>query len=491
MKLHTLVSCLHDFPVVPKENPEITSIEADSRKVTNGSLFVCMKGYTVDSHDFAKQAAAQGAAAIVAERPIDVDVPVVLVKNTYRSLAVLADYFYGQPTHKLHLIGITGTNGKTTTSHIMDEIMRAHGHKTGLIGTINMKIGDETFEVKNTTPDALTLQQTFRRMVEQNVNSAVMEVSSHALSLGRVHGCDYDVAVFTNLTQDHLDYHKTMEEYKHAKGLLFAQLGNSYHHNREKYAVLNSDDPAAEEYMRSTAATVITYGIDTHSDIMAKDIVMTSGGTTFTLVTPSESVNITMKLIGKFNVYNVLAAIAATLVSGVTLQTIIHVVTNLTGVPGRFEVVDGGQDYTVIVDYAHTPDSLENVLTTAKQFAKGNVYCIVGCGGDRDRTKRPIMAGVATEYATHAILTSDNPRSEDPQAILDDMLAGAKGNNYEVIVDRKEAIFHGVSEAKAEDIIIIAGKGHETYQIIGKEVHHFDDREIAKEAITERLNNKE
>ncbi|MBY0598422.1 UDP-N-acetylmuramoyl-L-alanyl-D-glutamate--2,6-diaminopimelate ligase [Bacillus bingmayongensis] len=491
MKLHTLVSCLHDFPVVPKENPEITSIEADSRKVTNGSLFVCMKGYTVDSHDFAKQAAAQGAAAIVAERPIDVDVPVVLVKNTYRSLAVLADYFYGQPTHKLHLIGITGTNGKTTTSHIMDEIMRAHGHKTGLIGTINMKIGDETFEVKNTTPDALTLQQTFHRMVEQNVNSAVMEVSSHALDLGRVHGCDYDVAVFTNLTQDHLDYHNTMEEYKHAKGLLFAQLGNSYYHDHEKYAVLNSDDPAAEEYMRSTAATVITYGIDTHSDIMAKNIVMTSGGTTFTLVTPSESIDITMKLIGKFNVYNVLAAIAAGLVSGVSLQTIIDVVEKLTGVPGRFEVVDGGQDYTVIVDYAHTPDSLENVLTTAKQFAKGNVYCIVGCGGDRDRTKRPIMAGVATEYATHAILTSDNPRSEDPKAILDDMLTGAKGNNYEVIVDRKEAIFHAVSEAKAEDIIIIAGKGHETYQIIGKEVHHFDDREIAKEAINERLNNKE
>lgn len=491
MKLHTLVSCLHDFPVVPKENPEITSIEADSRKVTNGSLFVCMKGYTVDSHDFAKQAAAQGAAAIVAERPIDVDVPVVLVKNTYRSLAVLADYFYEQPTHKLHLIGITGTNGKTTTSHIMDEIMRAHGHKTGLIGTINMKIGDETFEVKNTTPDALTLQQTFHRMVEKNVNSAVMEVSSHALSLGRVHGCDYDVAVFTNLTQDHLDYHKTMEEYKHAKGLLFAQLGNSYHNNREKYAVLNSDDPVAEEYMRSTAATVITYGIDTHSDIMAKDIVMTSGGTTFTLVTPSENIDITMKLIGKFNVYNVLAAIAATLVSGVSLQTIVEVVKKLTGVPGRFEVVDGGQDYTVIVDYAHTPDSLENVLTTAKQFAKGNVYCIVGCGGDRDRTKRPIMAGVATEYATHAILTSDNPRSEDPKSILDDMLTGAKGNNYEVIIDRKEAIFHAVSEAKAEDIIIIAGKGHETYQIIGKDVHHFDDREIAKEAINERLNNKE
>ncbi|MDM5156099.1 UDP-N-acetylmuramoyl-L-alanyl-D-glutamate--2,6-diaminopimelate ligase [Bacillus sp. DX1.1] len=491
MKLHTLVSCLHDFPVVPKENPEITSIEADSRKVTNGSVFVCMKGYTVDSHEFAKQAAAQGAAAIVAERPIDVDVPVVLVKNTFRSLAVLADYFYEQPTHKLHLIGITGTNGKTTTSHIVDEIMRAHGHKTGLIGTINMKIGDETIEVKNTTPDALTLQQTFHRMVEQNVNSAVMEVSSHALHLGRVHGCDYDVAVFTNLTQDHLDYHKTMEEYKHAKGLLFAQLGNSYHHNREKYAVLNRDDEAAEDYMRSTAATVITYGIDTQSDIMAKDIQMTSGGTTFNLVTPNESTKITMKLIGKFNVYNVLAATAAALVSGVSLQTVIDVVTDLKGVPGRFEVVDGGQNFTVIVDYAHTPDSLENVLTTAKQFAKGNIYCIVGCGGDRDRTKRPIMASVAAEYATHAIYTSDNPRSEDPKAILDDMLTGAKGNNYEVIVDRKEAIFYVVSEAQAEDIIIIAGKGHETYQIIGKEVHHFDDREVAQEAIAQRLSRKE
>ena len=253
--------------------------------------------------------------------------------------------------------------------------MRAHGHKTGLIGTINMKIGDETFEVKNTTPDALTLQQTFSKMVEQGVDSTVMEVSSHALDLGRVHGCDYDVAVFTNLTQDHLDYHKTMEEYKHAKGLLFAQLGNSYNHNREKYAVLNSDDNVTEEYMRSTAATVVTYGIDTTSDIMAKNIVMTSGGTTFTLVTPYESVNVTMKLIGKFNVYNVLAATTAGLVSGVKLETIIAVIKELAGVPGRFEVVDGGQNYTVIVDYAHTPDSLENVLKLQNNLQK--VMCIV------------------------------------------------------------------------------------------------------------------
>lgn len=487
MKLHTLVSCLHDFPMIPKENPEITTIEADSRKVKNGSLFVCIKGFTVDSHNFAKQAAAQGAAAIIAERPVDVDVPVVLVKDTVRSLAVLADYFYGQPTQNLHLIGITGTNGKTTTSHIIDEIMRAHGHKTGLIGTINMKIGDQTFEVKNTTPDALTLQMSFKKMIEEDVSSAVMEVSSHALHLGRVHGCDYDVAVFTNLTQDHLDYHNTMEEYKHAKGLLFAQLGNSYYHKRPKYAVLNHDDVASEDYMKSTAATVITYGIDTESDIMAKDIKMTSGGTTFTLVTPYESAEVTMKLIGKFNVYNVLAATATALVSGVSLQTILHVLAEMKGVPGRFEVVDGGQQFTVIVDYAHTPDSLENVLMTTKQFAKGDVYCIVGCGGDRDKTKRPLMANVASQYATYAIYTSDNPRSEEPKAILDDMIAEMKNDNYEVIVDRKEAIFTAVSKVKENDIIVIAGKGHETYQIIGTDVYDFDDREVAKEAITKRL----
>ena len=369
--------------------------------------------------------------------------------------------------------------------------MRAHGHKTGLIGTINMKIGDETFEVKNTTPDALTLQQTFAKMVEHGVDSTVMEVSSHALDLGRVHGCDYDVAVFTNLTQDHLDYHKTMEEYKHAKGLLFAQLGNSYNHNREKYAVLNNDDAVTAEYMRSTAATVVTYGIDTTSDVMAKDIVMTSGGTTFTLVTPYESVNVTMKLIGKFNVYNVLAATAAGLVSGVSLETIIDVIKELAGVPGRFEVVDGGQNYTVIVDYAHTPDSLENVLKQQNSLQKVTYIASSVVAVIEIEQKRPIMASVATRYATHAIYTSDNPRSEEPGAILDDMVHGAIGNNYEVIIDRKEAIYHAIANAKAEDIIIIAGKGHETYQIIGKDVHHFDDREIAKEAITERLNNEE
>ncbi|WP_028398914.1 UDP-N-acetylmuramoyl-L-alanyl-D-glutamate--2,6-diaminopimelate ligase [Ectobacillus panaciterrae] len=486
MKLHTLLSCLHDFPIVPEDNPEIISIEMDSRQVKEGSLFVCISGFTVDGHDFIQQAAAQGAAAIVAERPVQADIPVVLVNDTSRALAALADYFYDQPTHKLHLIGVTGTNGKTTTSHIINEMLREHGHKTGLIGTINMKIGDETFEVKNTTPDALTLQKTFHQMIERDVTATVMEVSSHALHLGRVHGCEYDVAVFTNLTQDHLDYHRTMEEYKHAKGLLFAQLGNSYHHNRMKYAVLNNDDLVSEDFKIATQATVITYGIDTKSDIMATDIEMTSAGTSFTLVTPQDTVKVTMKLIGKFNVYNILAATAACLVSNVPLSAIVHVIQTMPGVSGRFEVVDAGQAFAVIVDYSHTPDSLENALQTIAQFAKGKTYCIVGCGGDRDRTKRPLMAQIAVQYADSAIFTSDNPRSENPEAILQDMTAGVTEGQYEVIVDRKQAIEHAVAQASDEDVILIAGKGHETYQIIGMEVLDFDDRLVAKAAIEKR-----
>ncbi|WP_416826942.1 UDP-N-acetylmuramoyl-L-alanyl-D-glutamate--2,6-diaminopimelate ligase [Ectobacillus polymachus] len=489
MKLHTLVSCLHDFPTIPDENPDITSIENDSRQVKQGSLFICIKGYTVDSHNFAKQAAALGAAAIVAERPVEVDIPVILVKDSSRALAILADTFYGQPTQKLHLIGVTGTNGKTTTSHIINEMMRHHGHKTGLIGTINMRIIDKTFEVKNTTPDSLTLQRAFHEMVNCDVDSAVMEVSSHALHLGRVHGCDYDVAVFTNLTQDHLDYHGTIEEYKHAKGLLFSQLGNSFHHTSPKFAILNNDDSVSQEYKMMTQATIITYGIEENSDIMAKDITMSNSGTSFTLITPQDTKTVSMKLVGKFNVYNVLAATSAALVSGVSIDTIVEVIQTIEGVPGRFEIVDNGQDFAVIVDYSHTPDSLQNALETIGQFAKSKIYCIVGCGGDRDRTKRPIMAQIASQYADFAILTSDNPRSEKPEDILRDMTDGLHARNYEVIVDRHQAIEHAIASASKDDVILIAGKGHETYQIIGKEIFDFDDRIVAKSAISNRLNN--
>jgi len=408
------------------------------------------------------------------------------VKSTKRAMAVLADAFYNQPTQKMHLIGVTGTNGKTTITHLIEHIFKSQRKKTGLIGTIEIRIGDTSYDVKNTTPESLTLQKTFNQMVEENVEVAMMEVSSHALDLGRVHGCDFDVAVFSNLTQDHLDYHHTMEDYRRAKGLLFAQLGNAYNHNRPKFAVLNADDAATEEYIKNTAATVITYGIDRDSDIRATNIQITNSGTTFDLTTPTETVPVEMKLIGKFSVYNVLAATASCLVSGIPLSVIVEEIKVLEGVSGRFEVVDAEQDFTVIVDYAHTPDSLENVLKTVKEFAKRNIYVIVGCGGDRDRTKRPIMARIAAEYSTQAILTSDNPRSEDPLAILKDMEEGLDTDNYVTIADRAEAIRYAVEAAHADDVIVIAGKGHETYQIIGKKVFDFDDREVARKMIEER-----
>ncbi len=483
MKLHNLLHALHDFSVVPGENPEITSIEMDSREVKQGSLFICIEGYTVDGHDFVAQAVQNGAAAIIAQKHMEAAVPVIKVRDTKRAMAILADTFYEHPTKELHLVGITGTNGKTSTSYLIEQMMRGAGKSTGVIGTIGMKINDETYEVKNTTPDSLTLQKMFHQMNEKNVETAVMEVSSHALHMGRVHGCQYDVTVFTNLTQDHLDYHKTMDAYRAAKSLLFSQLGNGFDTERPKYAILNIDDDASKEYIIATQAIVITYGIDNDSDIMAKDIEMTSTGTRFTLIVGEESRTVQMKLVGKFNVYNVLAAVGASLVSGIELDNIVKTIENLRNVSGRFELVEAGQDFAVIVDYAHTPDSLENVLRTIQQFAKGNIYCVVGCGGDRDKTKRPIMAELAEKHADFPIFTSDNPRSEDPEAILKDMEAGVEGTSYQTIIDRKEAIEHAISQAKAGDVVLIAGKGHETYQIIGKEVLDFDDHLVAKEAI--------
>ncbi|WP_121609349.1 UDP-N-acetylmuramoyl-L-alanyl-D-glutamate--2,6-diaminopimelate ligase [Mesobacillus foraminis] len=486
MKLHQLLGYLHPFVDYKGENPEIISIENDNRKVQKGSLFICIKGYTVDGHDFAQSAVANGASAVLAERDLNLNVPVIVVKNTIRAMAVLADAFYGQPSHKIHMIGITGTNGKTTTSHLIEKIFADAGQKTGLIGTMYTKIGERTFEVKNTTPESLTLQKTLKQMVDAEVQTTVMEVSSHALVHGRVHGTDYDVAVFTNLTQDHLDYHKTMEEYKKAKGLLFAQLGNAYSHNKPKFAVLNADDPASEEYAMITSAHTLTYGIDNHADLKATNVHMTASGTSFELVSPLGVNKINIQLIGKFSVYNVLAGIAAGLASGLPLAGIISSIESVKGVSGRFEPVDGGQDFSVIVDYAHTPDSLENVLKTVGQFAEKRVFVVVGCGGDRDRTKRPLMAKIACEYASNPIFTSDNPRSEDPGQILIDMEEGVEGESYIKIVDREEAIHYAVNNAQTGDVILIAGKGHETYQQVGDQILDFDDREVALKAIKQR-----
>lgn len=487
MKLHTLLHYLLPFLPVEGENPEIHSIENDNRHVKQGSLFICIKGYQVDGHDFAESAEKKGAVAVLAERELPLSIPVIVVKDTKRAMALLADFFYGHPTQKLHLIGITGTNGKTTTSHLIEKIFADENNQTGLIGTMYVKMAGETYDTPNTTPESLTLQKTFKQMVDHGVSKVVMEVSSHALVEGRVHGCDYDIAVFTNLTQDHLDYHNTMEDYRRAKGLLFSQLGNVFDEHKAKYAVLNADDLASKEYKCSTAARVVSYGISHEADFRATHIKMTANGTSFDLVSPFGRHEVRLKLIGKFSVYNALASITATALSGIPMESIIGSLGEVKGVSGRFEAVNAGQDFSVIVDYSHTPDSLENALMTVSEFAEKRIFIVVGCGGDRDRTKRPLMAKIACRLATDPIFTSDNPRSEDPNIILREMEAGVKGKKYKSIVDRKKAIQYVVNEAQKGDVILIAGKGHETYQQIGQKMLDFDDRRIAKEAIEERL----
>ena len=468
------------------ENNRITSIVNDSRNVQKGSLFICIKGFTVDGHDYAKAAVENGAVAVISEKDLALSVPTIIVSNTKRAMAVIADAFYHQPSKKLHLIGVTGTNGKTTTSHIIEKILADYGKKTGLIGTMYMKMGETKFEVKNTTPESLILQHYFKQMIDEGTEAAVMEVSSHALDEGRVHGCDFDVAVFTNLTQDHLDFHKTMDDYKLAKGLLFSQLGGSFSHEHPKFAILNNDDPASKMYTKGTAAHVLTYGIEKKADIQATNIKMSSTGTSFDLICPFGKQQVLMKLIGKFNVYNVLAGIGASIASNIPISRIIQSIKEVEGVSGRFEPVLAGQNFTVLVDYAHTPDSLENALKTITQFAKKRIFVIVGCGGDRDRSKRPLMAEIACRYCSDPIFTSDNPRSENPLDILRDMEAGVIGKRYKAIVDRKEAISYAVHAANEGDVILIAGKGHETYQLIGNQILDFDDRIVAKEAIEER-----
>lgn len=465
------------------ENIRINKIEMDSRLIEQGDLFICIKGFTVDGHHFVDEAIKKGAAVIIAEKDLGVSVPTIIVPNTTKTLPVIADVFYQHPTNYLHMIGVTGTNGKTTTTYLLEAVFNKHDEVTGIIGTIQMKIGNKSFSLNNTTPDALHLQKSFRQMVNENVSTAIMEVSSHALDLGRVNGCDVDVAIFTNLSQDHLDYHDDMEDYLRAKSLLFSQLGNTYNIQKPKFAIINADDKAGALIKKSTAQHIMTYGCKNESQVMATNINMDSTKTTFTLKTPLGEKQINSQLTGMFNVYNMLAASSAAIVSGIPLSTIKMALEEITGIDGRFEQVNAGQDFATIVDYAHTPESLKNVLETIKEFSTRNIYVVVGCGGDRDRSKRPLMAEIALKYANKAVFTSDNPRTEDPQSILDDMTNGLKASHYDVIVDREEAIFHAINCAEENDVVLIAGKGHETHQQIGTKKYDFDDREVAKRAI--------
>lgn len=488
MQLQELLSVL-PFYTSTKQIEEITinGLKMDHRDIQPNDVFVCIKGFTVDGHQFAEQAIQKGATVIIAERPLELTSGItIIVPDTTRALAMLAAKFYHYPTHQFPLVGITGTNGKTTTTYLIDAICQTHKQKTGLIGTIQMKIGDQSSPIKNTTPDSLQLQHIFHQMVEEKVDIAMMEVSSHALDLGRVYGTEFDIAVFTNLSQDHLDYHKDMDDYLRAKTLLFTGLGNTY--KRKKYAVLNGDDPHSNAIQQNTAQPIVTYGFERKADIRATNIDYQLNHTIFTLETPVGKTIIKSKLIGTFNIYNMLAASSVAILLNIPLDTIKTALENIEGVAGRFEQVTAGQKYGVIVDYAHTPDSLENVLQTIKEFAEQKIYVVVGTGGDRDRTKRPLMAQVAAKYSDLAIFTSDNPRSENPNAILRDMTSGLTYTNYKVIENRKEAIDDAIGLAKDGDIVLIAGKGHETYQEIDGIRYNFDDRVIAEEAIKQKEN---
>jgi UDP-N-acetylmuramoyl-L-alanyl-D-glutamate--2,6-diaminopimelate ligase len=455
---------------------EISSLAYSSQSVTPGALFFCVPGFRSDGHDFAPAAVERGAVALVCQRPLGLGVPEVLVPDVRAAMGPAAARFYGDPTAELDVVGITGTNGKTTTAFLVCHLLEADGRSCGLLGTVKRVVGGVEEEVERTTPEAIDLQATFRRMVDCGDRACAMEVSSHALELGRVVGIRFACRVFTNLTQDHLDFHDTMHAYFEAKRRLFEEPGN---------AVVNVDD----EYGRRIAADIecVTFAIAGEADYRARDVEFDLMGSRFTCETPAGPLELESPLPGLFNVENVLAAVAAARSLDVPAATIAEALPAFGRVPGRFEPVDEGQDFGVLVDYAHTPDSLENVLRAAREVTRGRLHVVFGAGGDRDRGKRPLMGAAARRLADRVLVTSDNPRNEPPAAIIDEVMEGA-GPDAEREVDRRRAIALAVETAEPGDVVVIAGKGHEQ----GQEFENgrkepFDDVAVAREAVRVRL----
>lgn len=461
---------------------EINGIENDSRKIVEGNLFVAVKGYEVDGHHFCKAAVQNGAKAILLE---DKDpaleqeltakgVTLIQVKDSRKALGEVAASFYNHPAKRMNMVGITGTNGKTSTSLLSYAVLEENNHRVGVVGTISNRIHKMEIPTERTTPEAHELQRLFAQMIEHRVDTAVMEVSSHALALHRVDEIPFKIGVFTNLSLDHLDFHETMENYKLAKKKLFSLC---------EIGIINADDPVAEDLLADNSCQkVLRYSmVDASADYFAKNIKHEITGTEYQLSYQGEEYAVRLQTPGNFSVYNSLAAIAIATQLEVSMKDCLDALQKHSLVRGRFETVVLPNGSTAVVDYAHTPDGLENVLKSIHEFKKGRVITVFGCGGDRDKTKRPIMAQIAERYSDYIYITSDNPRTEDPLQILKDIEAGVKGDLYECEVDRKAAILKALQSAKQEDVILIAGKGHEDYQIIGKEKIHFDDVEIVKE----------
>ena len=496
MHLKKLIESINVKYLAGKTQMEISQINYDSRKIGLGDLFVAMKGYAQDGHDFIQDAVSRGAAAILSDLPPGSAIqklnrrpnqlPTFLqVADSRRALSQLGAAFYENPFRNMNLIGITGTNGKTTTSYLLESILVTAGRKPGVMGTVNHRISSSVLKSSVTTPESLDLMKILREMADHSATDVVMEVSSHALDQGRVADCPFRTVLFTNISRDHLDYHKSMDAYFEAKSLLFTNL--SANSPGEKVsAVINTDDPRGESLMALTAARTMTYGLKNSCDVTAKDVNVSRMGLRARLISKEMGeIDIRSPLIGNFDIYNIMAAAAAAITLGVNLEAIASGIANMNGVPGRMELVKNARSLAIVVDYAHTPDALEKALGAVNQIASGRILTVFGCGGDRDRGKRIEMGRVAGKRSHNVFITSDNPRSEDPATIAKEIEKGviASGQkDYVIELERETAIRMAIESALPDDLVLIAGKGHEDYQIIGNTKRDFDDRRVAARA---------
>ncbi|MBV9865923.1 MAG: UDP-N-acetylmuramoyl-L-alanyl-D-glutamate--2,6-diaminopimelate ligase [Abitibacteriaceae bacterium] len=489
--LKELLIALPEFQVFGNEQAEVAAIAYDSREVGLDTAFVCIRGQQRDGHEFIPQALERGATTIVADneaavKALPAGITGVLVPDTRLALAGLACEFYSNPSREMLLVGITGTNGKTTVAHLIAELLREAGYKSvGIIGTLGAATERAFYDTGRTTPESLDLQRLLADFLDGGSEAVVMEVSSHALSLQRVAGCAFDAGVFTNLTQDHLDFHKDMEDYFQAKAKLFNEVAHYSEHFKSFGAVLNVDDHYGRRLRDEVSkdSLYITYGIENEAHVTAEAIHLTPIGTSFVARSSTGNIHLDSNLTGRFNVYNSLAAVGFGLLQGMPLPQIQAALQRAAAPEGRMEMIEGGQDFYVAVDYAHTPDGLKNVMATVREFTPGRLITVFGCGGDRDRTKRPQMGAIAASFSDLLVITSDNPRTEDPTRIIDDILAGTVQGHAECVVevDRRQAIEKALSLARHGDFVLVAGKGHETYQIFKDRTIHFDDREVVRE----------
>lgn len=469
----------------------ITAVTADSREVVPGALFVAISGTVADGHEFIPQALLKGAAAIIYERPgrpitIPEEVPAIRVESARRAAAVIADRFWDHPSGDMQLVAVTGTNGKTTSVHLLEAIFQAAGHRTGMIGTLGRRVGEDTVAASRTTPDAIELQGLLARMKRQGITHVAMELSSHAIDLDRAWGCSFAAGLYTNLSPEHLDWHADMEAYRETKARLFTDYADLARPEREMVGAINIDDPHGALIAAQARCRVLSYGVSPAALVRAENIERRADGSRFDLAGPDFRLPVSLQLVGQFNIMNALGCAACAIGMGMAPETVVAGLEGLAGVPGRLEKVDRGQEFVVLVDYAHSPDSLENVLQTARELQPRRLICVFGCGGDRDRTKRPAMGRIATSLSDLTVITSDNPRSEDPLSIIGEVEAGVGGGEYLVEPDRAEAIRLAVRQAQPGDIVMICGKGHEDYQEFENQRRvHFDDREVAAAALEE------